>query len=138
MVGEWRSVCEGAVVRSYRELAVWRKAMDIAVSCHHMTEGFPRSEQYGLALQLRRAAISVPANIAEGQGRRHTTEFVQFPSITCGSLNELETHIELVGYADAQETKRLLEHTAEIGRMLNGLSRSLTSKSRPRKPTADH
>src|SRR5690606_6163094 len=75
-------------IRSYRDLIVWREAMDLAVACHRLVDGFPRVEKYGLALQVRRAAVSVPANIAEGRSRFGTREFARFLSIARGSLAE--------------------------------------------------
>ncbi|MFC1465298.1 MAG: four helix bundle protein [Candidatus Brachytrichaceae bacterium NZ_4S206] len=115
-------------IKSYRDLSVWQKAMDLVVECYRTTEHFPKSEAYGLASQLQRAAISVPANIAEGHGRQHTAEYKHHLSVAYGSLMELETHIQIatrLGYCDADKSHELLEQTGEIGRMLNGLMRSL-------------
>ena len=88
---------------SYRELDVWQQAMELAVACYEASGDFPNYETYGLTSQLRRAAVSVHANIAEGRGRQHTAEFIQHVSIATGSLAELETHIEIarrLGYRD--------------------------------------
>ncbi len=118
-------------LRSYRDLEVWQKAMDLVVECYQVTKLFPQSELYGLTSQLQRAAVSVPANIAEGSGRQHTLELIQHLSIAYGSLAELETHIQIAGrldYLNTKQTKRLLERTGEVGRMLNGLMRSLRNK----------
>ena len=82
-------------IRSYRDLEVWQKGMDLAAECYRITEGFPGHERYGLASQLQRAAASVPANIAEGQARQHTKEFLQFLSVASGSLAEVETYLLL-------------------------------------------
>ena len=128
-------------VRSYRELEVWQKAMNLVVECYEVGERFPKTELYGLAAQLRRAAVSVPANIAEGQGRSHTKEFLNHLSIAYGSLMEVETHLQLasmLGYLDSSSLESLLEKCAECGRMLNGLMRALDRKTNQRPLTTDH
>ncbi|NQT72856.1 MAG: four helix bundle protein [Chloroflexi bacterium] len=115
-------------LQSYQDLEVWQKAMDLVMDCYQSTEGFPKSETYGLSSQLQRAAVSVPANIAEGRSRQHKKEFVQHISIAYGSLAELETLIriaERLDYLDMNRSENILDKTAEIGRMLNGLRRSL-------------
>ena len=78
---------------SYRDLIAWQKAMDLVTAIYRATAGFPRDEIYGLTSQLRRAAVSIPSNIAEGQGRQSTREFIHFLSIAYGSLNEAQTQI---------------------------------------------
>jgi four helix bundle protein len=80
------------MVKSYRELLVWQKAMELTVLVYRLTEGFPKREIYGLAAQIRRAGVSVPSNIAEGYGRGSRREYIQFLSIAQGSLKELETN----------------------------------------------
>jgi len=113
---------------SYRDLEVWHKAMNLVVECYKITREFPKHEIYGLSSQLQRAAVSIPANIAEGRERQHRKEFLQHISIANGSIAELETHIQIAErliYLDAQQAKCLLAQTAEIGRMLNGLRNSL-------------
>src|SRR5690349_2107137 len=82
-------------VQSYRQLEVWQLAMDLAEKCYQATKCFPREELFGLTSQIRRAGVSIPANIAEGQGRSHTKEFLKHLSIARGSLMELETHLTL-------------------------------------------
>jgi four helix bundle protein len=102
--------------------------MDIAVSCYEVTKGFPKEEVYGLTSQIRRAAASVPANIAEGHGRDGTGSYVQHLKIAQGSLKELETHLILsarVGLLDATKADDVLMQSDEIGRMLRALIRSL-------------
>ena len=114
--------------KSYRDLEVWQKAMDIVVDCYQITKRFPKSETYGLASQLQRAAVSIPANIAEGRERQHTKEFLQHLSIAYGSLAELETIVQIaerLNYLDVNQLNQMLDRTAEVGRMLNGLRRSL-------------
>ena len=118
-------------IRSYRELEVWQKAIDLVVECYRISERFPKTELYGLTSQLQRAAISVPANIAEGQGRTHTKEFLNHLSIAYGSLMEIETHLQIaarLNYLDLPALELLLEKSAVVGRMLNGLMQALNRK----------
>ena len=113
---------------SYRKLDVWQKAMDLLVECYRTSKEFPREELYGLTSQLQRAAVSVPANIAEGQGREHRKEFLHHLSIAHGSVAELETHLQIaerLGYLYSGEVQSLLTRSEEIGRMINGLRKSL-------------
>ncbi|MDY0354416.1 MAG: four helix bundle protein [Sedimentisphaerales bacterium] len=120
---------------SYRDLDVWRKSMDLVVQCYDVTRAFPANEKYGLMGQIQRAAVSVPANIAEGQAREHRKEFLHHLSIAHGSVAELETHIEIasrIGYLKADVAHRLFGQTEEVGRMINGLRRSLR-QARPQK-----
>jgi len=116
------------VFKSYRDLEVWQRAMELVVECYQITKSFPKHEVFGLAGQLQRAAISVPANLAEGRARQHTKEFIQHISIAYGSLAELETHIQIaehLNYIDKSQVDSLMGKAAAIGRMLNGLRRSL-------------
>ena len=120
--------------KGYQDLEVWQKAMDLVVLCYQATKVFPKSEVYGLANQLQRAAVSIPSNIAEGRERKHKKEFVQHLSIAYSSLAELETHIQIaqrLDYISSDKTKRLLEMTGEIGRMLNGLRKSIEKRNVP-------
>ncbi len=119
------------VAKNYRELVVWQKAMDLAVAVYELTRGFPREEVYGLTAQLRRAVVSVPSNIAEGQGRHTTKEFIRFLSVAQGSLQEAETQIVLatrLRYMDAPQEALLLERCAEVARLLHGLTSALEHK----------
>lgn len=121
------------MMKSYRDLEVWQKAMDLVVICYQMTNTFPKNETYGLASQLQRAAVSVPSNIAEGRQRQHSKEFLQHLSIAYASLAEVETHVQIAGrlnYADKNQINSVLDKTAEIGRMLNGLRRSIEKRIR--------
>jgi four helix bundle protein len=120
-------------VRSYRELVAWQKAMDFVEEVYRLTQSFPREEQYGITSQLRRAAVSIPSNIAEGQGRQTTGEFRQFLGQARGSLLETETQIllsERLKYLEHQATSGLLDQSAELGRILNGLLTSLEGSHR--------
>ncbi len=116
---------------SYRDLEVWKKSMDVVVQCYETTRTFPASEQYGLTGQIQRAAVSVPANIAEGQARQHRKEFLHHLSIAHGSVAEWETHIEIakrIGYVGAEPAHHLFSQTEEVGRMINGLRKSLRAQ----------
>ena len=115
-------------ISSYRDLKVWQDAMALAEACYVETRSFPREETFGLTSQIRRAAASVAANIAEGHGRETSGAFVQFLRVAQGSLKELETHVLLscrVGMLASAKGDRLLERAEEIGRMLRALIRSL-------------
>ena len=93
-------------VSDYRQLVVWQKSIELAVQTYRLSRRFPREEAYGLAAQIRRAAVSVSANIAEGNGRRHRREYVNHLSIARGSLREVETLAEIawrLGYITAAE-----------------------------------
>lgn len=118
-------------VKNYRELIVWQKAMDLVEEIYRTTRAFPKEETYGLTIQLRRAAVSIPSNIAEGQGRHTTGDFVRFLAIANGSLRELETQVAIGGrlnYIGTNEEAAIVESAAEVGRLLNGLVRSLKNK----------
>lgn len=117
-----------STIKTYRELIAWQKDMDLTVRVYRATETFPRSEQYGLTNQIRRAAVAVSSNIAEGQGRGTTNDFRRFLSIAYGSLQEVETQIiiaQRLGYLTESAADEILDLCAETGRIINGLSRSL-------------
>ena len=120
------------MLRGYRELKVWQKSMDLVEESYRLTAAFPKHELYGLTSQLRRAAVSVAANIAEGHGREHLGDYLRSLSIANGSLMELETHL-LIGrrmrYMSAEEEQGFLQRAAEVGRMLAGLVRALKRRS---------
>jgi four helix bundle protein len=118
-------------IKSYRDLDAWKKAMDLVVECYQNTKKFPKSEIFGLSSQLERAAVSVAANIAEGRSRGHTKEFLQHLSIAYGSLAELETHLQIaerLHYITTDELSELLNKTTLIGKLINGLRKSLESR----------
>lgn len=115
----------------YRELIVWQKAMELAKLCYQLTKAFPKSELFGMTSQIRRSAASIPANIAEGNARAHTKEYLNFLSIARGSLAEVETHLILsheVELLKKVDMERCLQLADEISRMLAGLRRSLESR----------
>ena len=114
---------------SYRELVVWQKAMDLAVSTYAATRRWPREELYGLTSQVRRSAGSIPANIAEGYGREVRGSYIQHLRIAQGSLKELETHLiiaQRVGVAPVGTIDPLLHDAASVGKLLRLLIRKLT------------
>ena len=115
-------------MRDYRELRVWQRAMDLVVLSYQLGAKLPRTEVYGLRSQLQKAAISVPANIAEGNGRIHLGEYVRFLLVANGSLMELGTHVSIAGrlgfLAPPEETEFLIR-VAEVGKMLGRLIGSL-------------
>jgi four helix bundle protein len=118
-------------VQHYRDLEVWKVAMELAEKCYHETRTFPKDEMYGLICQIRRAAVSVPANIAEGQGRYHTREFLHHLSVSRGSLKEVETHLILsqrVGLLSQAALEPLLELSDRVSRMLSALRKALEAR----------
>jgi len=119
------------MLKNYRELKVWQKAYQLCLEVYKITRGFPREERYGLTSQIRRAAVSVPSNIAEGYGRKTTLEFIRSPYFAYGSNCELETQISLsgdLGYMKAQEKEMLQRNIGEVERMLKALIKSLENK----------
>ncbi len=115
-------------VRSYRDLIAWQKAMDLTVGVYQSSKQFPTDERFALTSQLRRSAISVPSNIAEGEGRFSKPDFSRFLSISHGSLCESETQIILaqrLGYLSSDEAESLLDDAGEVGRLIRGLAKSL-------------
>jgi four helix bundle protein len=115
-------------IRSYRDLIAWQKAMALAKRVYGATNLFPKGEQYGLSQQLRRAAVSVPSNIAEGWGRGKRRDYASFLRTARASLYEAETHILLsrdLGYLTDKQSESLLRDSAECSRVLHGLIASL-------------
>lgn len=116
-------------VESYQDLLVWQKAMDLVVECYRLTQKFPATELYGLTSQIRRAAMSVPANIAEGFGRWHSKDFVRFLLNANGSLKEVETHLliaERLSLLQRPEMQKAMGLSEELGRMLAALRQKLS------------
>jgi four helix bundle protein len=116
-------------VNSYRDLLVWEQAIDLATAIYRSTKGWPKEELYGLTQQARRAAVSVPANIAEGNGRELRGPYIQFLRISQGSLKELETHLIIAhrtGIAEESEITSLLERCESVGKLLRLLIRKLS------------
>ena len=117
--------------QNFKDLLVWQRGMELAKRIYEITQRFPPDERFGLVAQMRRCAVSIPSNLAEGQARHTTGEFVQFISHSEGSLAELETQLRLsldFGYCDAVETEGLLVFMEELRKMLNALRRRLTDR----------
>jgi four helix bundle protein len=110
--------------KGHRDLIAWQKAMDLVTDIYRITKDFPREEMFGLTRQIRRAAVSVPSNLAEGHGRTSRKEFHPFVANARGSLVEVETQIEIaqrLGYLSQKESVRVLGLANEVGRIVNGL-----------------
>jgi four helix bundle protein len=121
-------------IQSYEDLEVWQLAMTLAEECYKLTAAFPREETYGLTAQIRRAAVSIPANIAEGYGRNQTGNFLHFLRIAQGSVRELETHLLLTSrlkVADAANVMPCRETAIRVSKMLRALIRSIEDGQSP-------
>jgi len=115
-------------IRGFQDLVVWQKAVALTVQIYQITKGFPREELYGLTSQIRRAAVSIPSNIAEGQGRGSQSAFASHLDIAIGSASELETQLtiaEKIGYLSGEQSKMLSTELTTIIRMLYGLLRKI-------------
>lgn len=118
-------------MRPHENLDVWRKAVDLTVDVYRETEGFPKDERFGLTSQLRRASVSVAANIAEGAGRKSTREFLNFLSMAQGSASEAETEFLIafrLGYLREETFLEITSRFGDIGRMITGLSNHLRAR----------
>jgi four helix bundle protein len=125
------------MVQSFRDLHVWQRAIQLSVSIYRVTQGFPREELYGLTSQIRRAAVSIPSNIAEGNGRMGTGEYRQFLGIARGSNFELQTQIEIaraLGYGNPKLLDEAEGLSFEVGKMISGLLNALKDKVRRPNP----
>jgi four helix bundle protein len=119
-------------VKDYRELIAWQKAMELVEAAYRATKTFPREEVYGLSSQMRRAAVSIPSNIAEGQARNTTRDFLQFLAVAYGSPKELETQAliaERLGYINQPRREELVQRTTEVARLISGLMNSLRKRT---------
>jgi four helix bundle protein len=119
---------------SYKDLEVWKKSVELVSSIYMVTKLFPKDEIYTLTNQMRRAAISIPSNIAEGRAKRTTREFIRYVDIAAGSAAELETQLiisEKLGYLDPKSTRPIFENIDCVGRMLNKLITGLEKKLSP-------
>ena len=116
--------------RNYRDLVAWQKAMDLAEQVYQLTAEFPNEERFSLTSQIRRAVVSIPSNIAEGQGRFTQPDFRRFLSIAHGSVREVETQLLLarrLSYLGEAQIERVLELSSEVGRLIQGLAKSLNT-----------
>jgi len=119
------------MLKNYKELKVWQKSYQSCLEVYKITKGFPKEEVYGLTSQIRRAAVSVPSNIAEGYGRKTTPEYIRSLYIAYGSNCELETQVLLsydLGYIKDENMKKIQEEIGEVERMLKALIKSLENK----------
>ena len=115
-------------IKTYKELVVWQKSMDLVCEIYKLTKLLPKEEAYGLCNQMQRAAVSIPSNIAEGQFRNSTKEFAQFLSISKGSVAELDTQLQIclrLNYLSNAKIQMAVDLCAEIGKMLNALISAL-------------
>ena len=115
----------------FKELIVWQKAMDLTIEIYSLVKSLPREETYGISDQMRRAAVSVPSNIAEGAGRNSEKDFIRFLAQSRGSLWELSTQLEIcerLDFLDKEKTKNAVGMIIEISKMVNSLSNSLLSR----------
>jgi four helix bundle protein len=115
-------------ILTYRDLEVWKQGMELVEECYKLTASFPRSELFGLTSQIRRAAVAIPANVAEGQCRRETKPYRHHVSIAIGSHGELETYFELsvrLGLLSRADCTRVMKRCDSVGRLLSGLHRAL-------------
>jgi four helix bundle protein len=124
-------------IQSYRDLRVWQEGIQLTTSIYRLTDSFPPREQYGLISQLRRCAVSIPSNIAEGHARLSTREYLRQVSIALGSTAELETHLYIareLGYASADSIAEALVQADQLGKQLRSLTKSLKVRLDSRKP----
>ena len=120
-----------SIVYSYEDLSVWKKSMNLAEKIYGLTKFMPKEEVYGLTAQMRRAAVSIPSNIAEGQQRASTKEFLRFLSIARGSNAELQTQLVLacrLGYFQSEQIRETMNLTKEVSKMINALMISLNKR----------
>ena len=121
-------------IKSYRDLEVWQQSMDLVEECYRLSNQFPRGEEFGLRAQIRRSAVSVPSNIAEGNGRSTTGDYLRHLSIARGSLMEVETQVLIagrLGYVEPASVDDVLKRADGIGRMLTSLARRLRERTEP-------
>jgi four helix bundle protein len=130
-MGEKRADPPAQVIRDYKDLQVWQKGMVLAKQIYQMTQAFPSEEKFGIVSQMRRAAVSVPSNIAEGQARNTTGEFVQFLSHAEGSLAELDTQVRLsvtLGFCRQPDGESVSASITELQKMLKSLRGKLAAR----------
>jgi four helix bundle protein len=116
-------------MQTFKDLVVWQEAMKLVKTIYLETQKFPKEELYGLTSQIRRAAVSIPANIAEGYGREHRKEYLQFLAIANGSLTELETHLliaEMINVMTKEKMEAVMSQLHSVGRLLTALRKALT------------
>ena len=117
-------------IKDFKDLIIWQKGMHIAEKCYKLTKSFPKDELYGMIQQIRRASVSIPANISEGYGRRSKGDYTRFLNISQGSINELQTHLilsERVGLCEKKDIELILSLILEETRMIAALIKKLNS-----------
>jgi len=120
-----------AQIKTYRDLVVWQKSMTLVTEIYKITKIFPKDEIYGLVTQMRRCSISIPSNIAEGYGRNSTSDYVRFLRISVGSLNELQTQLEIslnLNYFGEKDFREFYESSREVERMISSLIRKISTR----------
>lgn len=135
--GETTMGTSAATIRSYRDLKVWRVSMNLVTHVYRVSSAFPRHETYGLTSQVRRAAVSISSNIAEGHGREHLGDYLYHLSVANGSLMELETQVLIAGrlvYTDQPSIDALMLTAVDVGCLLAGLIRALKRRQHRRLP----
>lgn len=118
-------------MKTYRDLLVWQKSMDLVTEIYRLSKSFPKDETYGLTSQIRRCAVSIPSNMAEGYGRNSTNDYIRFLRMAVGSLFELQSQIEIalnLGYLNKSDFDKLYDPSREIERMLSSLIRKLDAQ----------
>jgi len=120
------------MIKSYKDLDVWKKSINLVKQVYSMTRSFPKEEMYGLTSQMRRCAVSIPSNIAEGKTRQHVNEYIQFLYIGLGSCAELESQIIIakeLGYLNNESQEKIIGELDYIGRMFTNLIKSLRAST---------
>ncbi len=118
-------------MNDFRELIVWQKSIELVENIYQITNSYPKEELFSLTSQIRRSAISIPSNVAEGFGRKSTLDYIHFLHIARGSLYELQTQLEIsnrIKYLSENELHSMIEHCKEVEKLLNGLIKSLANK----------
>jgi four helix bundle protein len=118
-------------MKTHKDLEIWKRSVDLVSRIYELTKSFPKEEIYGLANQIRRAAVSIPSNISEGAARNHSKEFIQFLYVSLGSLSELETQIIIsynLRFIDENESSKIQNELIEIRKMILGLIRHVENK----------
>ena len=124
--------CKGAEVKTYKDLLVWQKAIHFVTQVYKVVKGFPQEELYGLTSQIKRAAVSIPSNIAEGYGRKSTKDYIRFLQIAMGSIFEIQTQLEIsknLEFVSESSFGELYEYSREIERMLSSMINKVTESN---------
>lgn len=118
-------------IKTYRDLIIWQKSMDLVTEIYKITKTFPKDETYGLITQMRRCAVSIPSNISEGYGRNSSSDYIRFLRIAMGSLYELQTQLEIslnLKYLEANGFRKFYESSREVERMMSSMIRKISTK----------